>query len=49
MPDDMWVDGFGSHIGLFYLCLSAVLAGNVTDAEASDGSAIGVKEDSLCA
>ena len=37
MPDGMWVDAFGSHIGLFYLCLSAVLAGDVSDAEASDG------------
>jgi hypothetical protein len=49
MPNGMWVDAFGSHIGLFYLCLSAVLAGDVADAEASDGSAVGVKEHWLCA
>jgi len=49
MPDGMWVDAFDSHIALFYLCLSAVLAGDVADAEASDGSAVGVKEHWLCA
>ncbi len=47
MSDGVWVDSLGFDGRLFCLCLSAVLASDVSDAEASDGIAIGVEEDLL--